>query len=124
MLTVSTDGCDGVDLKFAAPKFYKAVYVSGSERVTVTVVPLEPITMNCTELCQLHPESATVRFPQFVLHPTEERLEVEFVVREGAGYATTQREKDDADERDRRNLKAMELVMNKMFSIGPKEDKK
>lgn len=120
LLTVSIDKSMGIVLNFAGPKFYKAVYVAGCEQVSVTVAPLEPVILNCSELCQKHPQSAVATFPQFVLHPVGEELKAEFVVREGAGYATTQREKDSADEKDRRNMRAMELVMKNIISIKPK----
>lgn len=59
-----------------------------------------------------------MEFPQFVVQNVEGTLLTELVIREGGGYATTKRQKDVADERDRRNIAAMEQAYRQMITIG------
>lgn len=59
-----------------------------------------------------------MEFPQFVVQIVDGKLLTELVIREGGGYATTKRQKDIADENDRRNIAAMEQAYRRMISVG------
>ena len=57
---------------------------------------------------------------QFLTRFYSNQLVTERVVREGSGYATTQREKDVADEKQKRNEEKMNKMLSKAFSMKSK----
>jgi tRNA(His) 5'-end guanylyltransferase len=59
-----------------------------------------------------------MEFPQFIVQNVSGTLLTELVIREGGGYATTKRQKDIADENDRRNIQAMEQAMRRLVTIS------
>jgi len=65
---------------------------------------------------------------QFITHFVDGQLETEMVIREGAGYATTEREKKIMDEKLEKNMKIMQDFLNKLIKVslhdkGVKEEK-
>lgn len=65
---------------------------------------------------------------QFITHFVEGQLETEMVIREGAGYATTEREKKIMDDKLEKNMKIMQDFLNKLIKVslhdkGVKEEK-
>jgi hypothetical protein len=55
---------------------------------------------------------------QFITHLVNGKLDTEVVIREGAGYATTAREKKIMDDRQERNKQIMVEFLNRIMSIS------
>ncbi len=55
---------------------------------------------------------------QFITHFVEGQLETEMVIREGAGYATTAREKKIMDDKLEKNMKIMQEFLNKLITMS------
>jgi NAD-dependent SIR2 family protein deacetylase len=55
---------------------------------------------------------------QFITHFVDGQLESEMVIREGAGYATTAREKKIMDDKLEKNMKIMQEFLNKLIKLS------
>ena len=60
---------------------------------------------------------------QFITHFVDGQLETEMVIREGAGYATTAREKKIMDDKLEKDIKIMQEFLNKLIQVSVRDKK-
>ena len=111
VLTVTIDLSQRCLLVYQRTEDFCDVFSSASEGIAVVLESQEPMVIEpSSESLAVEPGDAT---PQFITRYLADSLTTELVVREGAGYATTAREKKAADEKQA----ALEQQLMRMLAL-------